>query len=72
LLSTGALVLEEMSFHVYPRIRDLLKLFLVAIMENFGYRQLTLLWRIRGLIGWFRGKVPEWGEMKRSTSLHSK
>ena len=69
MLSTSALVLEEMSFHVYPRIRDLLKLFAVAILENFGYRQITLVWRIQGLIGWLRGKVPEWGEMKRSASL---
>jgi cellulose synthase/poly-beta-1,6-N-acetylglucosamine synthase-like glycosyltransferase len=69
MLSMSALVLEEMSFHVYPRLRDLLKLFGVAILENFGYRQLTLVWRIRGLIGWLRGQVPEWGEMKRSASL---
>jgi len=69
MLSASALVLEEMSFHVYPRLRDLLKLFGVAILENFGYRQITLIWRIRGLIGWLRGQVPEWGEMKRSASL---
>jgi cellulose synthase/poly-beta-1,6-N-acetylglucosamine synthase-like glycosyltransferase len=69
LLSTSALVLEEMSFHVYPRIRDLLKLFLVAVIENFGYRQLTVVWRMRGMIGWLRGRVPEWGDMKRSSSL---
>jgi len=69
MLSTSALVLEEMSFHVYPRVRDLLKLFGVAILENFGYRQITLIWRIRGLVGWLRGRVPEWGEMKRSASL---
>ena len=69
MLSMSALVLEEMSFHVYPRLRDLLKLFGVAILENFGYRQITLVWRIRGLIGWLRGRVPEWGEMKRSASL---
>ncbi|HEX2139241.1 MAG TPA: glycosyltransferase [Woeseiaceae bacterium] len=69
LLSTSALVLEEMSFHVYPRARDLLKLFLVAIVENFGYRQLTVWWRLKGLFGWLRGQVPEWGEMKRSQSM---
>lgn len=69
MLSTSALVLEEMSFHVYPRTRDLFKLFAVAILENIGYRQMTLLWRIRGLVSWLRGKVPEWGEMKRSASL---
>lgn len=69
LLSASALVLEEMSFHVYPRTRDLLKLYAAAVIENFGYRQITLIWRIRGLIGWLRGQVPEWGEMKRSASL---
>jgi cellulose synthase/poly-beta-1,6-N-acetylglucosamine synthase-like glycosyltransferase len=69
MLSMSALVLEEMSFHVYPRVRDLFKLFAVAILENFGYRQLTLIWRIRGLVGWMRGQEPEWGEMKRSASL---
>ena len=69
MLSTSALVLEEMSFHVYPRLRDLLRLFVVAILENLGYRQLTLAWRLQGLYGWLCGQIPEWGEMKRSASL---
>lgn len=69
LLSTSALVLEELSFHVYPRLRDLVRLFLVAILENFGFRQLTVLWRVRGLLGWLAGNAPDWGKMKRSSSL---
>lgn len=69
MLSTSALVLEELSFHVYPRMRDLIRLFFIAIIENFGYRQLTVLWRLQGLYGWLRGKKPEWGEMKRSQSM---
>jgi cellulose synthase/poly-beta-1,6-N-acetylglucosamine synthase-like glycosyltransferase len=69
LLSTSALVLEEMSFHVYPHLLDLVRLFGVAVLENFGYRQLTLIWRVHGLVAWLRGQVPEWGEMKRSASL---
>ena len=69
MLSMSALVLEEMSFHVYPKLRDLLLLFGVAVLENLGYRQVTLVWRIRGLVGWLRGQMPEWGEMKRSASL---
>lgn len=69
MLSASALVLEEMSFRVYPRIRDLVTLFIVAVLENFGYRQITLVWRIRGLIGWLRGQAPEWGVMRRSASL---
>lgn len=69
LLSTSALVLEELSFHVYPRLSDLLLLFVAALIENLGYRQLTVLWRLRGLANWMRGRVPEWGVMKRSASL---
>lgn len=69
MLSTSALVLEEMSFHVYPRTSHLLRLFLVAIIENFGYRQLTVVWRLQGLYGWMCGSTPEWGEMKRSESM---
>jgi hypothetical protein len=62
-------VLEELSFHVYPRLSDLLWLFVAALIENLGYRQLTVLWRLRGLANWMRGRVPEWGVMKRSASL---
>jgi hypothetical protein len=69
MLSTSALLLEELSFHVYPRTRDLIRLFLVAVIENFGYRQLTVFWRLQGLFGWLRGRMPEWGEMKRSESM---
>lgn len=69
MLSMSALVLEEMSFRVYPRVTDLLRLAVSAVIENFGYRQLSLIWRIQGLVGWVRGQVPEWGEMKRSASL---
>jgi cellulose synthase/poly-beta-1,6-N-acetylglucosamine synthase-like glycosyltransferase len=69
MLSTSALVLEEMSFHAYPRMWDLFRLFLAAIIENFGYRQLTVLWRLQGLYAWLRGSEPEWGAMKRSESM---
>jgi hypothetical protein len=41
----------------------------MAIVENFGYRQLTLIWRLQGLYNWLRGNAPQWGEMKRSESM---
>lgn len=66
LLSTSSLLLEELSFHVYPRARDLLLLFLVAIAENLGYRQLTAFWRVQALIEWMCGRHVPWGAMKRS------
>ena len=34
MLSTTSLLLEELSFHTYPKARHLLVLFLVSIVEN--------------------------------------
>jgi len=63
-LSVTALGLEELTFRRYPSKRDLLHLFWLAILENFGYRQMNSYWRIRGMISKLR-KVSAWGEMKR-------
>src|SRR5262245_5385357 len=41
MISTAAVLLQEIAFESYPRVRDLLVLFAVGIVENFGYRQLT-------------------------------
>ena len=49
LLSVNGLLLETMSFRVYSRRRDMLQLFLMAVLENFGYRQLNTLWLPRSL-----------------------
>ena len=42
LLSASSLLLEEMSFHVFPEVRQLLQLSVAMLIENLGYRQLTL------------------------------
>ena len=57
-----------MSFHLYPRARQLVLLFLMTIVENFGYRQMTLLWRLIGLLHWLFGAKAKWGPMTRSAS----
>jgi cellulose synthase/poly-beta-1,6-N-acetylglucosamine synthase-like glycosyltransferase len=64
LLSTLALLLEELSFHVYPRKRDLLILFAFSVLENFGYRQMNVVWRLAGTWQWLRGKQGGWGAMQ--------
>ncbi|HET8903627.1 MAG TPA: glycosyltransferase [Saccharospirillum sp.] len=66
LLSVNGLLLEAMSFHVYPRRRDVLVLFFVALLENLGYRQLNSLWRLRGMFQWLTRRKKTWGKMKRS------
>ncbi len=59
-----ALVLEEISFRRYPRLRDLLRMAWYSVLENFGYRQLTTWWRVRGIIAYWRGEQA-WGTMTR-------
>lgn len=66
LLSVNGLLLETLSFRVYQRRLDMLRLFMVAILENFGYRQLNTLWRCRGMWQWFARRKHQWGAMKRS------
>ncbi|MCO7247618.1 glycosyltransferase [Halomonas sp. Mc5H-6] len=66
LLSVNGLLLETLSFRVYTKKRDMWRLFFVAIIENFGYRQLNTLWRCRGLWQWFSRRKHQWGAMKRS------
>lgn len=63
-LSLAAVALEELSFRRYPRLSDLMQLFMLALLENFGYRQLSAWWRLRGTISAIRG-VEGWGHMQR-------
>lgn len=67
-VSVIALFLEEISYRVYARPSTILKLFLVAIVENFGYRQINTWWRFKGLYLWLTGKKAAWGTMQRNGS----
>ncbi len=64
MFSVGAVLFEEISFQRYPNPKDLAVLIAFGVLENFGYRQLTVWWRIKGLIDYFRGKTG-WGSMTR-------
>ena len=68
LLSVSALLLEEMSFHLYPRFSQMGVLVVVALAENLGYRQLVTVWRLVGLVRWMRGARSSWGTMTRKGS----
>src|SRR3954465_9553661 len=63
-LTAFTLILEDLSFHRYQTFRDRGLLFLWALMENIGYRQMTVYWRLRGLWKFLRGR-KEWGAMQR-------
>jgi hypothetical protein len=63
-LTAYTLALEEWTYRGYGGLLDRLWLMLVALVEGLGYRQLTAIWRLRGLIGYLRGRT-EWGAMAR-------
>lgn len=65
MFSVGAVLLEEISFRRYPNPKHLALLLGIGILENFGYRQMTVYWRLKGLWKYFRGETA-WGKMERT------
>ena len=63
-LTSFTLILEDVSFHRYDSFRDRVLLFWWTLLENLGYRQLTVYWRLRGLWKFLRGR-KDWGAMER-------
>ena len=64
LLTTLTIALEEWTYGGYGGLRDRLLLLLWGMLESLGYRQLTALWRVRGMARHWRGNA-EWGAMER-------
>jgi len=64
LSSVAAIVLEVGASRRYQGTGPLLRLMGMAVLENFGYRQLTVWWRLRGIWDFLRGKQG-WGKMQR-------
>jgi cellulose synthase/poly-beta-1,6-N-acetylglucosamine synthase-like glycosyltransferase len=71
LLSISAIMLEEFSFPMYRKPRELALLYAAAVLENFGYRQLTVWWRIKGFFRWVSGRRHRWETITRSASVSS-
>lgn len=65
-LSVCALLLEEMEDHRVSSRQNLFLLVLVAVLENFGYRQLNNIWRLIGFVT-FLCKKKSWGLMTRKS-----
>jgi hypothetical protein len=64
LVSALAILLEDLAFRRYHSVFDLGRLLLAAVLENFGFRQLTVWWRVRAFAEYFRGDLS-WGAMER-------
>jgi cellulose synthase/poly-beta-1,6-N-acetylglucosamine synthase-like glycosyltransferase len=64
LVSILAVLLEDITFRRYPRLRDMALLVAAAVLEHLGYRQLTVWWRVRAFWEFWRGDLT-WGAMER-------
>ena len=64
ILSLGTLLLEEYTVGRYRNVPDLLRLCNLALLENFGYRQLNSWWRFKATLDYVARKKG-WGHMKR-------
>lgn len=64
-ISLGTLALEEMQLRRTPSARDLLIIAVAALLENFGYRQANLVFRLRGMWRYFR-KDGSWASAARA------
>jgi len=63
-LSFGALLIEGRAFARYPGWKDLQRLMVAAVVENFGYRQWLAIVRTKALWTVLRPNTG-WGEMTR-------
>jgi cellulose synthase/poly-beta-1,6-N-acetylglucosamine synthase-like glycosyltransferase len=58
-----AVFFADSRFKLYRNRGDMLRMLLVGIGEQFGFRQLTVWWRVKALLS--RPKAHAWGEMTR-------
>jgi len=66
LLSTIALLLDEITFKGISHIRYLPVLFFISFFECLGYRQINACYRILGVFKWITGRKKDWGDMSRT------
>jgi cellulose synthase/poly-beta-1,6-N-acetylglucosamine synthase-like glycosyltransferase len=64
LISIGSVLLEELTYKRYNDWQDVSRLISYCFMEHFPYRQLHMIWRLRGTWRYLRGD-HEWKSLKR-------
>ena len=63
-LSVSAILLEELSFRRYPSWLDLSKLVVFGIFENFGYRQILTIFKVKAFVDILLRR-RKWGAIER-------
>ncbi|MBS3904819.1 MAG: glycosyltransferase family 2 protein [Simkania sp.] len=70
--SLACLLIEEASFRKYTSFKTIMMMFLLSLIENCGYRQLTVYWRIKSFAQFFRTFRQTHRESKRLQRLMKK
>ena len=63
-LTSICVLVQSLSFQWYLSLLDNIKMVIATILEQFGYRQMVLYYRLLGVINSFRGKQT-WKEVGR-------
>ena len=66
LVTLAAMVVDEWAFHKHDRWRAIWQTVAASVLENIGYRQATVWWRLEGWWSSLRGKRHVWGVMTRT------
>jgi cellulose synthase/poly-beta-1,6-N-acetylglucosamine synthase-like glycosyltransferase len=69
LYSLVCLLIEELTFRKYTEYRTLSYMGFLSLIENFGYRQLNLLWRLKGTLDFIWELPTKNKEKKRVEKL---
>lgn len=64
ILSISSILCEEFTYRRYPKLKDIMLMILFAFVENFGFRQVHMWWRLKGIVDFLKGN-KSWGEMTR-------
>ncbi|HWP35111.1 MAG TPA: glycosyltransferase [Thermodesulfobacteriota bacterium] len=63
-LSVGSVLLEELSFHRYPGLREVVRILAFSLLEPLCYKQLMAYWRTLGILDYLRRR-GDWGVQPR-------
>ncbi|MBI5274506.1 MAG: glycosyltransferase family 2 protein [Chlamydiales bacterium] len=64
MFTVTCLCMEELSYHSYPTFKNLLLWLFYSFVENIGYRQFTIFWRIRAFVMF----IKRWNIIKKNNS----
>jgi cellulose synthase/poly-beta-1,6-N-acetylglucosamine synthase-like glycosyltransferase len=57
MMNFASILLETLYIRKYDKLSDVLMMLLFSLLENIGYRQLMIWWRLKGLYRFLRGDI---------------